>query len=147
VTAVLLSLSAFATYWAYPAQPPWLAGDDGLIPHVDRVVPAVWGHLGRADRRVDLREQRLRQHGRGDAVAARGLPGDAAALLLVGGALGAAGARALHARDGLHLVYGGEHFVADIVAGWAMALGVHAAGERGDSAERPPSFSARSRAR
>ena len=24
------------------------------------------------------------------------------------------------------LVYGGEHFVADIVAGWAMALGVHA---------------------
>ena len=24
------------------------------------------------------------------------------------------------------LVYGGEHFVADVVAGWAMALGVHA---------------------
>jgi membrane-associated phospholipid phosphatase len=23
------------------------------------------------------------------------------------------------------LVYGGEHFVADIVAGWAMALAVH----------------------
>jgi membrane-associated phospholipid phosphatase len=44
--AVLTTLSAFLTYWLYPAQPPWLAGDLGTIPHVDRVVPIVWGYLG-----------------------------------------------------------------------------------------------------
>ena len=44
------------------------------------------------------------------------------------------------------LVYGGEHFVADIVAGWAMALGVHALVSVGFR-RAPALFSARSRAR
>jgi membrane-associated phospholipid phosphatase len=43
------------------------------------------------------------------------------------------------------LVYGGEHFAADILAGWAMALGVHAL--VGIGVRRAPAlFSATSRA-
>jgi hypothetical protein len=43
------------------------------------------------------------------------------------------------------LGYGGEHFVADILAGWAMALGVHAV--VGVGVRRAPAlFNARSRA-
>jgi membrane-associated phospholipid phosphatase len=126
VTAVLLSLSAFATYWAYPAQPPWLAGDDGLIPHVDRVVPAVWGHLG-----VQTAESTYENSGFVNTVAA--MPSLHAAfpvmLLLFFWSAGrwvrlGLGLYAL--AMGFTLVYGGEHFVADIVAGWAMALGVYA---------------------
>ena len=43
------------------------------------------------------------------------------------------------------LVYGGEHFVADILAGWAMALGVYALVSVGFR-RAPALFSARSRA-
>jgi hypothetical protein len=125
-TAVLLSLSAFATYWAYPAQPPWLAGDGGLIPHVDRVVPAVWGHLG-----VQTVQSTYENSDFVNTVAA--MPSLHAAfpvmLLLFFWSAG----RWVRLGLGLYtlamaftLVYGGEHFVADIVAGWAMALGVHA---------------------
>ena len=47
---------------------------------------------------------------------------------------------------GFTLVYGGEHFVIDIVAGWAMALGVHALVSVGFR-RAPALSSARSRAR
>src|SRR5207244_11357931 len=33
---VLVTVGAFLTYWLYPAQPPWLAGNEGLIAPVDR---------------------------------------------------------------------------------------------------------------
>ena len=126
VTAVLLSLWAFATYWAYPAQPPWLAGDDGLIPHVDRVVPAVWGHLG-----VQTVQSTYENSGFVNTVAA--MPSLHAAFPLMLLLFFWSAGRWVRLGLGLYtlamaftLVYGGEHFVADIVAGWAMALGVHA---------------------
>ena len=43
---VLVTLMAFATYWLYPAQPPWLSSQMGTITNVDRIVPAVWDHFG-----------------------------------------------------------------------------------------------------
>jgi hypothetical protein len=126
VTAVLLSLSAFATYWAYPAQPPWLAGDEGLIPHVDRVVPAVWGHLG-----VQTVQSTYENSDFVNTVAA--MPSLHAAFPLMLLLFFWSAGRWVRLGLGLYtlamaftLVYGGEHFVADIVAGWAMALGVHA---------------------
>ena len=126
VTAVLLSLSAFATYWAYPAQPPWLAGDDGLIPHVDRIVPAVWGHLG-----VPTAQSTYENSGFVNTVAA--MPSLHAAFPLMLLLFFWSAGRWVRLGLGFYtlamaftLVYGGEHFVADIVAGWAMALGVHA---------------------
>jgi PAP2 superfamily protein len=126
VTAVVLSLCAFATYWAYPAQPPWLAGDDGLIPHVDRVVPTVWGHLG-----VQTVESTYENSGFVNTVAA--MPSLHAAFPLMLLLFFWSSGRWVRLGLGLYtlamaftLVYGGEHFVADIVAGWAMALAVHA---------------------
>ena len=126
VTAVLLSLAAFATYWAYPAQPPWLAGQSDRMASVDRIVPTVWGHLG-----VPTAQSVYENGDFVNPVAA--MPSLHAAfpmmLLLFFWSAG----RWMRLALGLYtlamafaLVYGGEHFVADIVAGWAMALGVHA---------------------
>ena len=145
-TAVLLSLCAFATYWAYPAQPPWLAGDGGLIPPVDRVVPAVWGHLG-----VPTAQSTYENSGFVNTVAA--MPSLHAAFPLMLLLFFWSAGRWLRAGLGLYtlamgftLVYGGEHFVIDIFAGWAMALGVYALVSVGFR-RAPALSSARSRAR
>ena len=144
-TAVLLSLCAFATYWAYPAQPPWLAGDDGLIPYVDRVVPTVWGHLG-----VHTVESTYENSGFVNTVAA--MPSLHAAFPLMLLLFFWSAGRWVRLALGFYtlamaftLVYGGEHFVADIVAGWAMALGVHAV--VGVGARRAPALLSRASSR
>ena len=126
VTTVLLSLAAFATYWAYPAQPPWLAGEGVLMPHVDRVVPIVWDQLGVSS------AQSIYENGDFvNTVAA--MPSLHAAFPLMLLLFFWSAGRWVRLGLGLYtlamaftLVYGGEHFVADILAGWAMALGVHA---------------------
>lgn len=125
VTAVALSLCAFATYWLYPAQPPWLAAQDGLLPPVDRVVPLVWGHLGVPT------AQSIYENG--DFVNTQAaMPSLHAAFPLMlllffwsAGLWVRLGLAAYTLAMGFALVYGGEHFVADVVAGWAMALAVH----------------------
>ena len=43
---ITLSAAAFATYALFPAVPPWMASDDGVIGPVTRVVGGVWGELG-----------------------------------------------------------------------------------------------------
>ena len=125
VTAVLLSLAAFATYWAYPAQPPWLAGEGVLMPSVDRIVPTVWGHLGVAT------AQSIYENGDFvNPVAA--MPSLHAAFPLMLLLFFWSAGRWVRLGLGLYtlamaftLVYGGEHFVADILAGL------------GDGARRP----------
>jgi hypothetical protein len=145
VTAVLLSLAAFATYWAYPAQPPWLAGESVLMPSVDRIVPAVWGQLG-----VPTAQSIYENGDFVNPVAA--MPSLHAAFPLMLLLFFWSAGRWVRLALGLYtlamaftLVYGGEHFVADILAGWAMALGVHAL--VGIGVRRAPAlFSATSRA-
>jgi hypothetical protein len=44
-TIVTLSALGLATYALYPAAPPWLASRAGFLPHVTRIVPAVWQDL------------------------------------------------------------------------------------------------------
>jgi hypothetical protein len=44
-TIVTLSALGLATYALYPAAPPWLASRYGFLPHVTRIVPAVWQDL------------------------------------------------------------------------------------------------------
>jgi hypothetical protein len=144
VTAILLTLAAFATYWAYPAQPPWLAGEDGLIPSVDRIVPIVWDQLG-----VPTAQSIYENGDFVNPVAA--MPSLHAAFPLMLMLFFWSAGRWVRLALGCYtlamafaLVYGGEHFVADIVAGWAMALGVHALVSVGD--RRAPAL-IRSRAR
>ena len=44
-----VTFAGFATYVLYPAIPPWLAGRRGDMPHVVRIVRAMWLHVGLSD--------------------------------------------------------------------------------------------------
>jgi hypothetical protein len=46
LTVAALSLLGFATYALYPAAPPWMAAEQGLIGETTRVIPQIWGQLG-----------------------------------------------------------------------------------------------------
>jgi membrane-associated phospholipid phosphatase len=124
VVTVLLTVGAFLTYWLYPAQPPWIAAQSGLIGSSERIVPEVWGQLG-----VHTVKSLYENGNFVNTVAA--MPSLHAAfpfMLMV--FFWSAGVRvrillgAYTLAMAFTLVYGGEHFVADILAGWAMALGV-----------------------
>jgi membrane-associated phospholipid phosphatase len=117
----VLTLAAFLVYWHYPAQPPWLAADLGHLGPVDRIVPAVWDRLG-----VSSMQSVYENLSLVNTVAA--MPSLHAAyplmLLLFFWPAGWAVRGALAAYTlamAFALVYGGEHFVADILAGWALA--------------------------
>jgi membrane-associated phospholipid phosphatase len=121
VLTVALTIGAFLTYWLYPAQPPWLAGSEGHLPLTDRIVPLVWGHLG-----VGTIQSAYENSSFVNTVAA--MPSLHAAypfmLLLFFWPAGWLVRSALGAYTlamAFTLVYGSEHFVMDIVAGWAMA--------------------------
>ncbi|HEY8582761.1 MAG TPA: phosphatase PAP2 family protein [Capillimicrobium sp.] len=120
---VTLTVFALLTYWLWPAQPPWLAGQEGTIAPVDRIVPEVWGFLG-VPTAASVWE------GHGDLVnLVAAMPSLHAAypfmLLLFFWPAGwwvRAGLFAYAVAMGFVLVYGGEHFILDIVVGWAYAL-------------------------
>jgi len=121
VVTMVLTLAAFLVYWRFPAQPPWLAGDLGRIGPVDRIVPTVWDHLGLSSMSSVYENGNLV-----NTVAA--MPSLHAAypmmLLLFFWHAGRAvrlGLAAYTLAMGYALVYGGEHFVTDILAGWLMA--------------------------
>ena len=126
VLTVALTVAAFLTYWLFPAQPPWLAAQGRLIGNVDRIVPQVWDALG-----VPTMRSAYENDSFVNTVAA--MPSLHAAypfmLMLF---FWSAGARVrillgtYTLAMAFTLVYGGEHFVIDILVGWAMALAVHA---------------------
>lgn len=119
---VTLTLITFLTYWLYPAQPPWMAGEHGAIPAVDKIVPDVWGYLGVAV------ASSLFETGNGLVNMVAAMPSlHAAYPAMLLAFFWADGWRfrvplALYTvAMGFSLVYGGEHFVLDIVVGWAFA--------------------------
>ena len=123
---VAVTMGAFVGYWSYPAQPPWLAAEGLRIGSVDRIVPTVWDHLG-----VSTISS---VYANGDLVnPVAAMPSLHAAypvmLLLFFWGAGAAvrAGLALYALAmAFTLVYTGEHFVSDILAGWAMTGLVYA---------------------
>jgi hypothetical protein len=121
VLTMVLTLAAFLVYWRFPAQPPWLAAEVGHLGSVDRIVPAVWDRLGVSSMQSVYENGKLV-----NTVAA--MPSLHAAypfmLLLFFWPAGwavRAGLGAYTLAMAFALVYGGEHFVADILAGWALA--------------------------
>jgi hypothetical protein len=125
VLTILLTLAAFLTYWLYPAQPPWMAGGTADLPAIDRIVPAVWGHLG-----VGTAQSVYENGSLVNTVAA--MPSLHAAYPLMLLLFFWPAGRLVRIALGLYtlamafaLVYGGEHFVLDIVAGWAMAFAAY----------------------
>jgi membrane-associated phospholipid phosphatase len=124
---VVLTMSAFLVYWAYPAQPPWLASDTLHIGPVQRIVPMVWDDLG-----VPTIQSVYDNGNLINMVAA--MPSLHAAYPMMLALFFWAGAgtrlRALLVSYVLAmafaLVYSGEHFVSDILAGWLLAGGAFA---------------------
>lgn len=124
LVTVALTVAAFLTYWLYPAQPPWLAG--GRLPGVERIVPQVWGQLG-----VPTIQSAYENSGFVNTVAAMPSLHAAYPLMLMlffwpAGRLVRILLGSYTLAMAFTLVYGGEHFVVDILAGWAMACAAHA---------------------
>ena len=122
VLTITLTLGAFLTYWLYPAQPPWLAGDGGNLPVVDRIVPEVWGQLG-----VQTVQSAYENGGFVNTVAAMPSLHAAYPFMLMlffwpAGKLVRIVLGFYTLAMAFTLVYGGEHFVIDILAGWLMVL-------------------------
>jgi membrane-associated phospholipid phosphatase len=125
LTAVLaMSLLGIAGYLAYPAAPPWLAAERGDIGTLERISHLGWEHLG-----LDAvgRLVQLGQSGSNPVAAMPSLHAGAALLAalflwpsvsLVSRVLLTAYALAM----ALTLVYTGEHYVVDVLAGWLVAV-------------------------
>ncbi len=121
-----LSFAGLITYVLYPSAPPWLAAQQGLISPVTRIIPLVWPHIG------------LRSAG---SLAESGyrFANDVAAVPSLHAAFSMLIAITLWPRRrkwlrplvaaypltmGFSLVFGGEHYVFDILLGWGYTVAV-----------------------
>lgn len=146
VAVLSFALVGIAGYVLYPAAPPWLASERADIGRVDRI-----SHLGWEWLQVDAvaRLTELGQQGSNPVAAMPSLHAGAALLvaLFVWPSVAATARTVLLAYAfamALTLVYTGEHYVVDLLAGWALAgLAVSAAvlarraGRRSTAPSRP----------
>jgi len=121
-----LSVAGFLTYALVPAAPPWMANDHHLIGSVTRIPGSVWAELGIAPA-ASIWDKGTSLY---NPVAA--LPSLHAAfpmLLLCFFWRSGWAVRALCIAYVLAmtwtLVYGGEHYVFDILLGWAYAISAY----------------------
>ena len=129
-SVVALSFMAFATYWLVPAAPPWMAGQLGVIDPVTRVVHEVWSG-GWAPPNVAAAWDPNAKHDVSNPVAA--LPSLHAAFPMLLCLFFWTRANRLWKgilawyvlAMGFALVYGGEHYVFDVLLGWLYAALVH----------------------
>jgi membrane-associated phospholipid phosphatase len=128
----LLALVGFATYALFPAVPPWLAGQQGALPEVDRLVGVVWSGVGLSVMGP------LFEKGTEYSNQVAAMPSlHAAYALLIALFLWPLARRwwwrgllaAYPPAMGFALVYSGEHYVADVLMGWIYAAAVFLAVE------------------
>jgi membrane-associated phospholipid phosphatase len=119
-----LSTAGFVTYVLYPAIPPWLASDTGKISHVEKIKDQMFAHTGTKAIPSAIEKNWV------DKVAA--VPSLHSAFPLMMALLfWHRGWRwrvpfLLYALAmAFTLVYTAEHFVVDILLGWAYAIGVY----------------------
>jgi membrane-associated phospholipid phosphatase len=122
-----LTLNAFglATYILVPAAPPWWAAEHGQLEPVGRVLGRGWSVIGLKSAGGVM----TTGQGRVNVVAAMpSLHAGYSLLIVLCLWRTARRARPLLAlypvAMGFTLVYGGEHYVIDILAGWLYAVGV-----------------------
>ncbi|HEV7204665.1 MAG TPA: phosphatase PAP2 family protein [Jatrophihabitans sp.] len=127
---IVLSVAGLVTYVVFPEAPPWLAARDGLSPAVARLSSRGWDWF-HAQGVHDLLA-----HAQADGanpVAAMPSLHTAFAVLVaiyVAGRIRSRRRALVHLYPvamGFTLVYCGEHYVLDLVAGVVYALGAHAA--------------------
>ena len=122
-TLVTLTLLTLATYALFPAAPPWMAGLNGYLPEVGRVVSVTLKatHIGTIRSAV--------AHGEAYSNAVAAIPSlhSAVPMMVLLFSWGHVGWRvrgllvAYILAMTFTLAYGGEHFVADVFVGWAYA--------------------------
>ena len=124
VAALTMSVVGIVGYVAYPAAPPWLASERGDIGEVARISHVGWDvlHLDAVGRLTEAG-----QSGSNPVAAMPSLHAGAALLvaLFLWPSVTRAARVALSAYAlamGLTLVYTGEHYVADVLAGWLVAV-------------------------
>lgn len=125
--ALGLSFAGLATYVLLPAAPPWYAAREGVIGEVDRISTRGWSVLGlhRAGSALEAA-----QAGSNDVAAMPSLHAGFSLLvvLLLWPWVTNRAARAVlllyPLAMGVTLVYGGEHYVVDVLVGWGYAMGV-----------------------
>lgn len=120
-----LAFAGVATYALYPAVPPWMAGLHGQIPEVRRIPLHAAKHVGIHPIGA------LFEHGAHAANLVAAVPSLHAAfpmlLLLFFWSSGHWARLVLGSYTllmALALVYGGEHYVSDVLAGWVYAAGI-----------------------
>lgn len=122
-TLVTLTLLTLATYALFPAAPPWMAGLNGYLPEVGRVVSETLQATGIGT----IRSAVARGEAYSNAVAAIPSLHSAVPMMVLLFAWGYVGwrVRALLVAYILAmtftLAYGGEHFIVDAFVGWAYA--------------------------
>jgi membrane-associated phospholipid phosphatase len=119
----VLALTGFATYVFYPAVPPWLAAQHGSIGEANRTVKIVWPHVPIAHY-GDIFETGT--HYANNVAAMPSLhAGYALLVVLFLWRFTPSWLRPLLAlyppAMAFSLVYGGEHYIVDCIAGWAYA--------------------------
>jgi PAP2 superfamily len=119
---VLLSYAGLATYILVPAAPPWFASGYGYVPEqMDRIATGGWSVLGLRSAGVLLDQA---QAGSNHVAALPSLHAGFAMLfsvtmwVLVRNRLVRVLVAIYPVAMGLTLVYGGEHYVVDVLLGW-----------------------------
>ncbi len=124
---VVLSFAAVVIFVAFPAAPPWLAAREGFIDPVRRTVGRGLSEIG-----LDV-ATRLLDKGRATVNPVAAIPSlHAGYAFLVTLVLWPTANRWMRAllvayplAMGFALVVSGEHFVVDILIGWALVVAVH----------------------
>jgi hypothetical protein len=124
----LLTLLGSITFVAFPAAPPWMASEHGLIAPSARLIPQLWTWIGvGAEQGVVGTGYRYAN----DVAAVPSLHAALALLVALSVWPRRAWARALVAAYPLAMafaiVYTGEHYVADVLLGWIYAVASFAA--------------------
>lgn len=122
-----LALLGFTTYALFPAVPPWMASEQGNLPHTERIVAAVWDHIP-ISAMGSVYDQGARY---ANDVAAMPSLHAAYAMLIAIFFWRYASRRwrilllAYPVAMGLSLVYTAEHYVSDVLAGWIYAAAAY----------------------
>jgi membrane-associated phospholipid phosphatase len=124
---VTLAIAGLATYIAFPAAPPWMAGEEGLLDGIHRTTAKGWEV-------IDLQTAAMFSHGQGAVNQVAAVPSlHSAFVALVAFFLW--GRVRPWVRPllllyplamGLTLIATGEHYFFDVLLGWIYAAGVMA---------------------
>jgi membrane-associated phospholipid phosphatase len=126
VLVAVLSFAGLITYALYPAAPPWMASQAHLVAPITRIIPDVWTAVG-THSAGSVIEGGYRYSNNVAAVPSL----HAAFSLLIAITLWPRRRKWLRPLVALYplamafsLVYSGEHYVSDILLGWAYAVAV-----------------------